>query len=316
MKISLLIIRKNRAFANWCELMSLKVQNYPPEDFEVICVDDSTTDETPIVFDSFKDDMNIQFYRFTGWEDISENDRKAHQYVGPQGKLSTALHLNYALSKATGKYIVVEWGEMIHLGESLFDIQNAIESYNNPATVYIPPLHSIDEESLRTHDWRKHPEALWSRPDIWREIVCPCDMETLQDHQGALAVAMRREQLERLGGFNESPLEGYDCGWDLDDEDLVRRLLRSDANVVVGNKYNMAMIDHGSDASVTHATNAADYRGKMRNRIRKDGGYWGNQSKYPYYRPGTEKTPLIAQDTGEWENYCLKVLTLEDVLAS
>jgi hypothetical protein len=290
MKLSILMIRKDRPFYNWCELKSLSLQHFPKDEFEVICMDDSTTAETPKVFKEFSNEMNIKFYHFDGWDRVPQDYRKNHLYVGPTGKKDVAMHMNYGLARADGDLIFMEWGEFVHMGETLLEVTGRHD--NAPNLVYYPAVRSVTPEALEAHMWHRHPEALWTRPDIWGEYRCPPGEGGTDITHGMMCSITRKVVLERLGGCEETWQKS--TKWDICDEELARRIHRSDCIIQCSDKVLMASIDHDPGDSVTRSTTADEYRGKMRSRRMKDSGWWGNCIKFPYYRPGTEKQHLIA----------------------
>jgi hypothetical protein len=286
-KISLIWLRKDRPEFNRYELESLRRQHFDPDEYEIIVMDDSTTSATPRVFKEYSD-LPIRFTHFEGWEPSDTH------HVGPTGKLSTSIHLNHAIDIAQGHIVIIQFAECVHLGESLHHIWSIHKEH--PNLVYIPAIYAISPEALSIHNWEQHPELLWSRPEIWGRKVNPANMDMIEDTKGALVLSMPLRYIRAMGGFTEAPLPDYPMPCDCEDEDLVRRVLRSDAVVKMGGKYIFALIEHDVHESATNTTTSIDYRARMATRIRKDAGYTGNLNSYPYYRPGTDKIPLRADD--------------------
>ena len=280
------MIRKDRPELNEIELNSLVYQNYPKDDYELVVLDDSTTIDTPSVFKKFEDRINIQFYHFDNWKKSSTH------YVGVTGRLNLTPHVNLGIRKAQGNIIILEAAESVHIGESLFYFEKIHESH--PTTTYIPALWEVDKDAFELYNWVQHPENLWQNPRAWKTKKNPTNSDMITDAYGFLTISMRKAQWLRLGGMYESTMPGYDLWCGCEDEMLMRRILRSDCKVIMGDKYIMGPIWHPPNTSADYTTNNEEYKGKIRARIHKDAGYTGHHTYNKYYRPGTEKLPIKA----------------------
>src|SRR3990167_3308335 len=113
-KLSIITVRRDRSDHTWAELASIQLQRWNPRDYEIIILDDSTTTALPEVVKQFRDEMApslpIRFVHFHGWR------HSPMLHVGPNGRRSIALHLNYRLRMARGKIILLVIGEFLHIG--------------------------------------------------------------------------------------------------------------------------------------------------------------------------------------------------------
>lgn len=288
MRLSIIMPRRNRPFANQCELRSLACQRFPTDEYELIVLDDSTTPETPKVFREFSDRLNIRFVHFDGWDRIPSD----HYYVGPNLRKSLSCHFNYGIRMARGDVIFLDIGEMVHLGETLYELTDPHETH--PALLFHAGAQDLTEDGLRTHDWHDHPHALLRRPDVWGVIACPPMTDNLE---GLIGASIRTKWLHRIGGFDEA----FHCGIGGEDEELARRLRRASLTIRSSNRILLGHIAHPSQSGLADFVGEPlNYRALRRNLLAKDAGYWDEQERVRYYRPGTEKSYVRANVDRTW----------------
>lgn len=282
MTLSIIMPRRNRPFANECELRSLVCQHFPTDEYEIIVLDESTEASAPLVFRSFQDQLPIRFVHFEGWRPTPEF------YMSYNGGKNLSLHLNYGIQQARGDIILIENGEMIHLGESLYAMTEP--HLQHPALLYHGAVKNVLEDGARTHNWFQHPQALFERPDIWGEwMVTP----RTDDLEGLIFASARQAVLRRIGGYDQDYDRGESCG----DEEMARRLRRAGCDVISSPMMVAAHLDHPRQ---DYTADPDFYRHRMANRLRKDRGYWEPGQRHRYYRPGTEKARLRANVGVEW----------------
>lgn len=285
MRLSLILPRRDRPFANWCELMSLVRQRLSRDQYEILVLDDSTTTDTPKIYKEFQRHLPIRFFHFHGWRS------GATCYVGPDQVKSLSFHFNYGLRHAQGDIVLIEAGEMVHLAP----LEEMIDPHmNHTGLLCHGGVKDIREEGLRTHNWATHPESLWERPDIWGELLVPPSREGALELNGFLYLSLRRALALRVGGFDEAfAQDGFDC----EDEEFTRRLQRSGCET---RSLARIMAGHVSHDKREWTSTPALYRYRLANRVKKDQGYWEPEWRAPYYRPGTEKRPITANAGYSW----------------
>ena len=275
MKLSIIMPRRNRPFANECELRSLVCQRFPKDEYELIVLDDSTTPETPRIFKEFSNDLNIRFVHFDGWDAVPAGS----YYVAPNGRKGVAFHVNYGIHLALGDVILVDGGEMVHLGETLYEMTDPHDVH--PALLFHAGAQNVTEEGLRTYDWHDHPLALVRRHSIWGTLACP---PMTDDLEGLIGASVRAAWLHRIGGYDETYYGGLGC----DDEEMARRLRRAGVTIRSSNRVLFGHIEHPPQSGLADfVQESSAYRALRRNRLAKDAGYWKEQERVSYYRPGT-----------------------------
>ena len=304
MKLSIIMPRRNRPFANECELRSLACQHFPKDEYELIVLDDSTTSETPAVFRAFSGELNIQFVHFDGWDRVPPET----YYVGPNLRKSLSFHLNYGIRMALGEIVFLDIGEMVHLGETLYELTEPHDVY--PALLFHAGAQDLTEDGLRTHSWHDHPHALLRRSEIWGQLACP---PMTDDLEGMIGASVKAAWLSRVGGFDETFQQGIGA----EDEELARRLRRAGVEIRSSHRIMLGHIAHPSQSGLADFVDESpNYRALRRNLVAKDAGYWAEQERVRYYRPGTEKAPIRANSDRAWGQVPsgLDVWTLDDTI--
>lgn len=288
MRLSIIMPRRNRPFANECELRSLVCQHFPKDEYELIVLDDSDRSDTPRVFRSFDGDLNIRFVHLHGWDRVL-----AGHHVGPRGRKSLAPHLNYGIQRSRGDLIWISLGEMVHLGETLYEMTAPHDAH--PSLLLHAGAQDITEDGLRSHDWADHPHALLRRSDIWGTIACP---PMSIDIEGMIGATLRASHVRRVGGFDEQyARDTIGC----EDEELARRLRRSGLDVRSTARIVLGHVAHPASSGLPEfVSDVTNYRALRRARLRKDAGYWHEADRVRYYRPGTERVPIRANRDGTW----------------
>lgn len=285
LKLSILMVRRDRPFPNFIEIKSLALQRFDPRDYEVIVLDDSTTTETPAVFDRFRSQLNLRFFHFHGW------DRAEDVFVGPHGRKSLATHMNYGIRKARGEIIILESGEYVHLGESLQAMWEVHQ--DTKKLLYHGGVRTIETNAFESHNWDQHPEALFQRQDIWGEVICP---PYVSDPEGFSFCSVPRSLLMALGGYDHAFTQGYGC----EDEELIRRIRQSGAMMGSASRYIVGHLSHEDAQGAQGTQPPVNYRAMQRNRLLKDQGYYEDDTRVKYYRPGIEKRPIVANEGLRW----------------
>lgn len=302
-RLSVVTIRRDRPDYTWAELASIQLQRWDPRDYEIIMLDDSTTTALPEVVRQFRDagGMPIRFVHFHGWM------RSPSLHVGPNGRRSIALHLNYGLRMARGTVILLVIGEFLHIGQTLHEMTDVHQTHS--ALIYHGCVRDLRKEIVEDRGWiaRHETASLRRQEDAWRTwFVHPVHAPL---HEEFVFSSMRAQQLRWIGGFDERFLAGLECELG----ESARRLARAGCVVRYSDQILAGHIEHSRTGRDLDPSN---YRAAQRARRLMDQGYWETNPKVKYYRPGTEKRPIRANADGDWGTLPpgVEVWSLEETL--
>lgn len=286
---SIVTVRRDRPDYTWAELASIQLQQWDPHDYEIIILDDSTTVALPEVVKQFRDEMQprlpIRFVHFHGWSPT------ARLHVGPNGRRSIALHLNYGLRMMRGRIVLLAIGEFLHIGQTLRDMTDAHGAH--PSLVYHGCVRDLRKTIVDQRTWlfRQDTAFLLEQDDAWGEwFVHPTHTPL---HEEFVFSSVRAEQLRRIGGFDEDFLAGLECELG----ESARRMTRAGCAVCYSNTIVAGHIEHDRHGRDLETSN---YRAAQFARRLMDQGYWEKNPKMKYYRPGTERRPIRANRDGRW----------------
>jgi glycosyltransferase involved in cell wall biosynthesis len=280
MKVSIIKVIFNRYEYHKAEFDSLIHQSMPKDDFELVIVDESTDPEVPLLIWSYTDKLNIKYIHASGWK----SSDKVH--CQESGKIAHSMYHNWNIKQAEGEIILIEAGEFMHIGDSLYElylphqsqrcvVQGIIRDIKYDAAIgfgYDKPTSTLREDHI-WGQWFGHPE----HTPLYDEMAFS---------------SAKRTDLLRLNGCDEAFMLGTQC----EVGEVFRRLRRSGCEVVWTKDIVGGHIEHERrDQDV----NSENYRAAMYNRRLLDQGYYGGSPKVKYYRPGTEPRPLVANEGKE-----------------
>lgn len=302
MRLSLLTVRRNRPDSTEAELASIQLQRWDSAEYEVIILDDSTTTALPRVIQSSRDEgMPLRFIHFHGWT------RSPTTHIGPNGRRSIALHLNYGLRMARGDVVLVVIGEFLHIGSTLHEMADVHQAH--PSLVYHGCVRDLKHEVVDQREWvaRQDTAYLADQDDAWGQwFVHPVHTPL---HEEFVFSSMRTKHLRWIGGFDEVFVAGLECELG----ESARRMARAGCDVQYSCRVVGGHIEHeraGRDLD------PANYRAAQRARRLMDQGYWAKNPKVKYYQPGTEKRPIRANVGHDWGTLPpgVEVWSLEETL--
>lgn len=277
--LSIITVRFNRVFANRVELMSLARQTLAPERFEIVIIDESTTGELPALIKQFQSRLHIQYRHVTEWPQTGTIHRAA------VGRVSHSIHLNAALTLARGRVIMIEAGEYVHLPESLEMMMEPHQVPGQSPCVVHAQVRDLKGHLITEEQWNQDLRTLTTRTDCWGQWFAHPTHTPLYDEMACSSV--RTDLLRKIGGMDETFMSGLQC----EVGEVLRRLVRCGATVQFTPTLVAGHLEHPRyDRSV----GPDDYRAMQRNRRLLDQGYWESNPKVKYYRPGTEKRPIVA----------------------
>lgn len=213
MKISIVAQYYNRRSQFLNTLNSIKHTKIPFNEFEVIIVDDASSEEHQINdVDQLFPELDIKLYSF------KEEDKWWSCPVLP---------INKGLSMASGDIIILLCAECMFVGDILLDVKNRIKKNDylvystlglsketSEAIQYMPYDYIIGNH--KKEDWVLHQNSSWYQHSIYNNNCYNfCN-------------AILKEDLDKLGGFDERFAFGYDSG----DVNFIWRVRELGMNVI------------------------------------------------------------------------------------
>jgi glycosyltransferase involved in cell wall biosynthesis len=207
---------------------SVLIQNYPK--FELVIVDDGSTDNTKEIIHSYKDERIRYFYKENG---------------GPSSAR------NYALQKARAEYIIpLDSDDMIAPNYILSHLQH-LSNHPDADLIYCDD-QLIDEASrpIRVMEHREYSDRKEHIRDMFRAGHSVIPFRTF----------IKRTVFEKIGGYDEGLMIGEDF-------DLMRRFVKAGLKMVHLNEtLYMRRMQTGSQsrsASINKAKNHFDVIGRV-----------------------------------------------------
>ena len=268
---------------NTIELRSILCQGWHRDDFELIIIDESTTAENAELYNSVANDINIQYIHVSDWYKA----RSENLFVHKNDRVNHSIHYNWGIKNANANIICILNGEVVHIANTLDSFYATPDRSIKHATMrnidrcsiqhYVRDVNTypIDENKVSFTSWFSHPE----KPGFH-------EFNTGSIH---------KKQLERLRGMDER----YMAGWQCETNELLDRLERCDIQLEYDEDLLLGHIEHDKPDSNWATIPSDQYRAAQRVRHMMDAGYYDDDiRRIRYYRPGTEKPPLIANPDG------------------
>ena len=173
-KVSVCIPNYNYGHFIRSSIQSVLDQTY--QDFELIIVDDSSTDNSESVVKSFSDNR-IKFYN---------NERN----------IGLVKNLNRCLCLASGQYVSILHGDDIYLPQALEKRVSSLDSNPSVGLVY-SQYKIIDENGAVIGEYRYcQDDYIAKGEDEFKTLI-------LKNHIGCPTVMVRKECYDKLGGYDE-----------------------------------------------------------------------------------------------------------------
>lgn len=204
MKVSVIFSTYNRASFLERSLYTYHMQSMPKTDFEIIVIDDQSTDLTQEISNKYSDKLNIVYIKISG----NKNKFRAQSFGW-----------NIGLSLAIGEVCLFTHPEIMMPAKTLEIMHDPHLKYKIPTFLTMKPyvLSNKCQAKIDSVNWMKNPDAIKEIPeflDIWidgNKRYSNELMEKLCFWESNTTFSMKRIDLLSIGGFDE-----FDC-WGPDD---------------------------------------------------------------------------------------------------
>jgi len=203
MKLSVIVSTFNRADLLNRTLFTYSKQSMPKDDYEVIIIDDQSTDDTESVINSFKDKLNLIYARIKGKK---------------EGFRAQSVGWNIGLKIALSEVCLFSHPEIMMPYKAFKEMCEPHQSYDTPVFLTMKPyfLSMAAQEKIDQIDWKddadkikelKEFSAGWNYKD---QAFTSEYMEKLEKWHSNTTFSMKRLDLIGIGGFDEFDRWGPD----------------------------------------------------------------------------------------------------------